>query len=199
VLIDDDLIRFCARQTRDVIDEYNAAWGVPTLEEEFPRSADELHLIMMGRYELPIYHRTFDKLSWRDTKFRSIYIPYDDRVEIYYAAEMPTHYLRYYKTKELLQIHLWQQSLVTEDIVDLVQNMILRESPTSTDLNLGHPATSDTLGEIAAMEYLFPLAHRLNYAPEKNGIAKLAEKYNVPAFVVQRSLNTIEPLKSFFC
>ncbi len=147
---------------------------------------------------MPIYHRVFKNISWKDAKFRSFYIPYDDRIEIYYAADLPRRHLRYYKTKELLQIHLWQESLVTTDIVDLVQNMILRESPTSTDLNLGHPATSDTLGEIAAMEYLFPFERRLTYTPEQNGVLKLAAQYEIPPFVVQRSLNIIEPLKTFY-
>ena len=76
--------------------------------------------------------------------------------------------------------------------------MILRESPASIDLDLGRPATSDTLGELAAMEYLFPLEHRLAYTSESNGVKKLAEKYDMPPFVVQRSLNHTRPLKSFF-
>jgi hypothetical protein len=76
--------------------------------------------------------------------------------------------------------------------------MILRESPTSIDLNLGHPATSDTLGEIAAMEFLFPLQKRLAHMTETNGVARLAEEYNIPPFVVQRSLNITESLKSCF-
>jgi hypothetical protein len=88
--------------------------------------------------------------------------------------------------------------LVTADIVDLVQNMILRDTPTSIDLNLGHPATSDTLGEIAAMEYLFPIDHRRSYTSETNGVAKLAGKYQIPPFVVQRALNVTEPLVPFF-
>lgn len=198
MLIDNDLIRFCAEKTRVIVAEYNAAWGVPEHEDGFPRSAEDLHWITCGKHGYPIYHRVLDKLNWRDSKFRSFYIPFADRIEIYYAAGMPAPHLRYYKTKELLQVMLWQESLVTRDIVDLVQNMILRESPASIDLSLGHPATSDTLGEIAAMEYLYPLKHRLNYRPEQNGVAKLAEKYNIPPFVIQRSLNNTEALKEFF-
>jgi hypothetical protein len=116
---------------------------------------------------------------------------------------MSTEYLRYYKTKELLQIHLWQESLRTRDIVDLVQNMILRESPTSVDLNLGHPATSDTLGEIAAMQFLFPLQRRIDYIQaaargQNNGIIKLAGQYRIPAFVVQRCIYNVGSLRDYF-
>jgi hypothetical protein len=79
--------------------EYDAACGVPIHDTGFPRSADDLHLIMMGRHGLPIYHREFDHLSWKDTKFRSFYIPYGDRLEIYYANGMPLRHRRYYKQK----------------------------------------------------------------------------------------------------
>ena len=92
-----------------------------------------------------------------------IYIPYDDRCDICYAAGLTPDYLRYYKAKEVLQIQLWQESLATADVVDLVQNMILRASPSSLELNLGHAATSETLGDIAAEEFLFPLEERMKY------------------------------------
>jgi hypothetical protein len=68
VHIDSDLIRFCAEKTRDIVNEYNAAWDIPKYEDGFPRSADDLHLIMMGRHGLPIYHKVFDKIHWRDTR-----------------------------------------------------------------------------------------------------------------------------------
>ena len=197
MLIDTDLIRFCADKTREIIANYETSFEPPQNGEDFPRSADELHLVMMACQPLPIYHREL-RISWTEAKFRSFYIPCHDRIDIYYAKDLPLRHLRFYKTKELLQIYLWQESLVTRDIVDLVQNMILRDSPTSVELNLGHPATSDTLGEIAAMEFLFPLKSRLHYKPEENGISALAAKYNIPPFIVQRSLNVVDGLKSFF-
>jgi hypothetical protein len=48
------------------------------------------------------------------------------------------------------------------------------------------------------MEYLFPLQRRLEYKPEQNGVAKLAELYEIPPLVVQRSLNIVEPLRAFY-
>lgn len=197
MLIDSEFIRFCAVKTREVVTEYEAAY--PEDAKNFWRSTEGLDQIMMGRCAVPIYQRQLKRL-WTDRalKVRSLYVPYSDRVEIYYAAGLPTDYLRYFKTKELLQIHLWQESLVTRDIIDLVQNMILRESPTGVDLNLTHPATSETLGEIAAMEFLFPLSHRLPFVSEKDGVAKLAEAYQIPPFVVQRCLSYTEVLKPFF-
>jgi hypothetical protein len=194
MLIDSDLVRFCADKTREIVAEYEAAYPP---EGTFWRSADELHAVMSAKHGLPIYHRKLTT-HWRDAKYRSFYVPYADRYEIYYADGLPAQYLRYYKSKELLQIHLWQESLVTRDIVDLVQNMILRESPASVDLNLGHPATSDTLGEIAAMEFLFPLQRRLSCGKDQDGAAKLAVEYDIPPFVVQRCLNFAEPLKPYF-
>jgi hypothetical protein len=199
MLIGNEYIRFCAEKTRQVVEVYEAAYG-SCVDGEFWRSADELHGVMMARHEKPIYHNKLG-LNWRTSKFRSFYIPYPDRYEIWYADQLPPDYLRFYKTKELLQIELWRQSLVTSDIPDLVRNMILRESPASVDLDLGRPATSDTLGEIAAAEFLFPLQHRMECIAShrgEDGVARLAEKYQIPAFLVQRSLNHVESLKAFF-
>jgi hypothetical protein len=118
----------------------------------------------MGRHGFPIYHKVLDNIPWTKAKFRSFYIPFGKKGEklaqdstkvikecrIFYATGMSPEQLRFYKTKELLQIHLWQEAHATRDIVDLVRNMILRESPTALDLDLGHSTTSDTLGEVAA-------------------------------------------------
>jgi hypothetical protein len=101
-----------------------------------------------------------------------------------------------------LQLHLWQENLATRDIVNLVHNMILRESPTALDLDLGHSTTHDTLGEIAAMEYLFPIEHRIAYleaVKQGKDPGDLAAKYNIPAFVVGRAFYTLNNLKPFFC
>lgn len=49
--------------------------------------------------------------------------------------------------------------------------------------------TSDTLGEIAGMEFLFPIEHRVKYlegAQDENGVAKLATDYKIPEFIVNR-------------
>lgn len=204
MLIDSELIRFCAEKTREVAIEHDEACGAA---EAIPRSAEDLHLILMGRHGFPIYHRQFIKIESGKAKFRSFYIPKGEKGQIkecaiYYAKGMSETQLRFYKTKELLQIHLWQEFLATRDVVDLVHNMILRESPAAVDLNLGHSTASDTLGEIAAMEFLFPLEHRLPFlksGPGQNGLEKLAEKYKIPAFIVQRALVTAPSIKEFFC
>ena len=80
---------------------------------------------------------------------------------------------------------------------------MIRESPDSLDLNLGHATTSETLGDIAAMEYLFPWSHRLEYVnvafgSNGNGVEQLAEKYDIPPFVVQRSFNVMMALEEYF-
>lgn len=132
-------------------------------------------------------------------KFRSFYLPFADRCDIYYAKGLTPEEIRYYKSKELLQIHLWQESLRTHDVVDLVQNMILRASPESRELDLGHAATADTLGDLAAMEFLFPLARRLADSQARPGkIAELAGKYGIPSFVIQRGFNVMVALSGFF-
>ena len=200
MLIEQELLRFCAEKTREIAAEYDKACVIPGKDDGFPRSADDLHLIMHGRHGLPIFHKEI-RIPWRQSKVRSFYIPYPDRIEIWYASGMPSPYLRYYKTKELLQIHLWREDHATTDVVELVHNMRLREAPSSIDLDLGHKATSDTLGEIAAMEFLFPFARRLaciESALGTDGVEALAKQYGVPPFVVQTCLNNIEGLRGFF-
>ena len=52
------------------------------------------------------------------------------------------------------------------------------------------------------MEFLFPLEHRLPFLKSgagQNGLEKLAEKYKIPAFIVQRALVTAPSIKEFFC
>lgn len=160
----------------------------------------------MGRHGFPIYHREL-RIPWEKAKFRSFYVPKGEgphikECAIYYAKGMSPRHIRYYKTKELLQIHLWQEALATHDVVDLVRNMILRESPAAADLDLGHSTASDTLGEIAAMEFLFPIRDRiafLNGGGNADSLDQLVGKYNVPPFLIGRALRVTESLIPFFC
>ena len=89
-----------------------------------------------------LHHRQFIKIELGKAKFRSFYIPKGEKGQIkecaiYYAKGMSETQLRFYKTKELLQIHLWQEFLAMCDVVDLIHNMILRELPAAVDLKLG--------------------------------------------------------------
>jgi hypothetical protein len=200
MLIDDSLLHFCAKKTAEITDLYKKGCGSAEDAAAFPRSADDLSLVVQGHSGLEIFH---GKLSIHHTKakYRSFYIPEDKSCKIWYADGLPTDYLRYYKSKELLQIQLWQESLATVDIVDLVQNMILKASPGSLELNLGHAATSDTLGEIAAMEFLFPFEERIKHVHtvnQTNGFKGLGVLYGVPPFAIQRCFNTMNTLKEFF-
>lgn len=204
MLIDINLIRWCADKTQEVAVEHDQACGAKP-GEGLPRSAEDLHLILQGRHGFPIYHRVLE-IEWTKAKFRSFYIPKGEKgvikeCAIYYAKGMTKPQLRFYKTKELIQIHLWQEALATRDVVELVHNMILRDSPGALELNLGHPTTSDTLGEIAAMEFLFPLERRLPHAkkPAQDGVTALAKEYDIPDFIVQRALGLTENLKPYFC
>jgi hypothetical protein len=200
MLIGNEHIEFCALKTREIVVEYNHVYG-SEVDGRFWRSADELHGVISAKHKLPIFHGKLPD-HWSKAKYRSFYIPFPDKYRIWYADQLPPLYLRYYKTKELLQIELWKESLVTTDIPDLVRKMILRDSPMSIDLDLEHPpATSDTLGEIAAAEFLFPLERRVAYLKSTTGqadVAGLAEEYQIPPFLVQRSLNHVQNLAPFF-
>jgi hypothetical protein len=197
VLINDKLLQFCADKTREITAEYQSCLAAD--DDGFPRSDGDLHWIMSNRYGLPIYHKEMAVL-WTQTTVRSIYIPYADKFDIWYAQGMPPEYVRYYKTKELMQIHLREEAAITEDIVELVRTMILRESPASLTTNLGPQATADTLGELAAEEFLFPLARRLTCGnpAQGDGVNALAAEYGIPPFVVDRALRNTDMLQKYF-
>lgn len=200
MLIDNSFLHFCAEKTREIEEQYDSTCIMPGEGEGFPRSPDALDTILQGIHGKPIFHRQL-RIPASVAKYRSFYVPYANRIEIYYAAGLSQEQIRYYKTKELLQVHLWQESLVTKDVVELVQNMILRASPASIDLNLGHSATSDTLGEIAAMQFLFPIQRRhahVKVVREGNGMTQLARDYGIPPYIVQACFNNMELLSKFF-
>lgn len=201
MIIANDLLEFCAVKTSEIEKIYDDTCIFPGEEKTggHPRSSDDLHVIMMGLHG-QIFHRQL-RIGIRDARYRSFYIPKPDEIAAYYVSGMTRQQIRYYKTKELMQVHLWRESLATVDIVDLVQNMILRESPAGAELNLTKEATSETLGEIAAMQFLFPLSHRiphLDNGHSRDDLTALALQYDVPPFVIQRSLNYARPLMSFF-
>lgn len=201
MLIEKELLRFCAKKTQEIAEWYDRECVLPSENgDPFPRSPHDLHHMMMGLHGREIHHRKlpFDQKA---VPYRSFIIPYEDRFEIYYASGMTEPQIRFYQTKELFQIHLYQAGFETNDIVDLVDNMILRESPASHDLSLGHSATADTLGELAAMQFLFPLSERravLAMGKVRPKSTILAEKYGVPPFVIQRSFNVVPGLGDTF-
>jgi hypothetical protein len=113
---------------------------------------------------------------------------------------MTDRHIRYYKTKELIQIHLRSEPLRTGDVVELVHNLIQSESPGGLDLDLGHSTASDTMGEVAAMQFLFPLYRRIAYLeapPPQNGIEELSRRYGIPPFAIQRCFNVVRSMRKF--
>jgi hypothetical protein len=199
MLIDDDLLRFCADKTKEIEARYDESCILPSEVDGYPRSVEDLDLIMQGLHK-PIFHRQL-RIRVEDAKFRSFYVPYADKYELYYVAGLTQEQIRYYKAKELLQIHLHEENLITRDIVSLVENMILRESPSSLDLDLGHPTTADTLGEIAAMQFLFPISRRIQEQAREGGprsVTDVAREYGIPAFIVQRCYQHTQVLQLFF-
>ncbi len=85
MLIDHELLRFCADKTREIEEHYEADCIRPGDVDGFPRSIDDLDLIMQGHHGA-IYHRQL-RIEYTTAKFRSFFIPYADRIEIYYAVE----------------------------------------------------------------------------------------------------------------
>lgn len=136
MLIDHSVLHFCARVTRRIAADYDRYCVFP--EEQatggFPRSADAMGEMIEGAMDKKIVYRRL-KIHASETRIRGFCIPYDNHYEIYFVAGLDLNYMRYLKVKELLQIHLYEESTRTIDIVELVHNQILRASPESRDLN----------------------------------------------------------------
>jgi hypothetical protein len=201
MIIEPSLLIFCAQKTGEIATDYDKYCILPSEKDGFPRSTSDLYWLVAGLYKKPIYNRVLN-IAQTDAKYRSLMIESVDKCEIYYASGIDPAGMRYYTSKELFQLHLQKEELRTRDVVDLVKKMILRDSPESLGLDLGHAATSDSLGDIAAMEFLFPHAHRVAYInggnAGRNGVVELANKYGIPPFVVQRCLNLTDSLTKYF-
>lgn len=189
MLIDTSLLHFCATKTK-VITEHYAKDCVFGGQDEFPRSSDDLHLIVEQLCGLPIKIKKLNKEA-RYSDVRGFYVRKPRSREIFMLAGMSDRDNRYIKTKELFQIYLDQEALRTKDIVDLVKNMVLRASPQSADLHLGHATNSETIAEYAAAEFLFPFAERLRHSNinGNDGFAALADKYNIRQYLIERFLS----------
>jgi hypothetical protein len=199
VLISNELLEFCASKVGEIVADYRNAF--PEDANKLPRDPDLLHQVIHGRCEKFIFHKELDEIASSNSTVRSTYVPYKDRVEIYYVRGLDEPHLRFYKTKELFQIHLSRDDMRTKDPVELVANMIVRSTLASVDLDLGHATISETLGDLAAQEFLFPLHKRVAYLatnPDENGVVELAKTHGIPPFIVQQCFNNIEILSRFF-
>jgi Zn-dependent peptidase ImmA (M78 family) len=188
LLIDNALLHFCATKTKEIIKFYQEACAWP---HELRRSVDDLGLIVSGKHGREIYYRKLP-ISAKANLVRGFYIPKGDQYLIFFVSDLSDEMLRYVKCKELFQIILDTEALRTVDIIELVRNMILRSSPESADLNLGHTTNSETIAEIAAWEFLFPYKDRVALKGTVNGkddYAKLASDYGMPQYMIERCLS----------
>jgi len=187
MIIDTDLLRFCALKVREVEEWYRKSyeWAM-----EFPRSADELFLLVHERYEKPVYRKRLN----RNQKGRRIKAIYRHRVDGFYVYLLDGHdvpHQRYYLAKEVFQIILDQEAMRTRDIEDLITNMMRRARPDSIDANLGSATVSERLAEIAAQEFLFPYSERARHKAQadlKDGYSQLAKDYGIPQYLIEGCL-----------
>ena len=189
MLIDAALLHFCAARTREVIEHYKSACVIPGANQ-FPRSADDLGWIIAERLGHPISVKRL-RIPPERTVVRGFYLRYAKRFLIFLGAGLPDDQLAYTKAKEFFQVYLDQEALRTTDILELIHNLVLRASGASTDLIPGHATNSETIAEVAAMEFLFPYYRRVLHAvsiSNSDGFADLAKRYNVPQYLIERYL-----------
>jgi hypothetical protein len=67
-----------------------------------------------------------------------------------------------------------------------------------TVVHADEAASWDNLHERFEVKRINHLERRLSHTADQNGVAKLADTYEIPPFVIQQSLNIVEPLKGFY-
>jgi hypothetical protein len=199
MLIDTHFLQYCAEKAREVGEHYSLYC---LNGKAFPRSVGDLADIVGQYCEKKLLFREVP-ISSKNNIVRGFYIRRGDEFHIYTLEGIPEPYLRFIQCKETFHALLENELFVTGDLVELIQNMMLRASPESADLNLGHQTTAETLAEIAAAEFLFPYSGRkADKTRLSNGfdIANLADHYGVPTFVISRYLTDgmIKVLEPFF-
>jgi hypothetical protein len=197
-----DLLQFCADATKKICGAYERSCIYPedAATGGFPRSVDDLQWLISGETGWEIFHREL-QVSRETTAYRSFYVPFKDHnCCIYYSPGLDVRSARYFRTKELMQILLMRDDLTTVDIVGLVHDSIVKDSPEGRMAELDVVIEADTLGDIAAMEFLFPHKERLKYVngERKETISEIAKRYGIPDFVVQRCFNNMGISDKYF-
>jgi hypothetical protein len=200
--IDTQLLLYCFEKTKAIVDGYTESC-IFTDENPFPRSVVDLGFLILGNIDKQIYYRLLNTVHASRSKIRASTISNDQGHYIYFVSGLEPDEMRYLQAKELFQIYFQSDPFHTRDIVDLVKNMILRSMPESAELDLGHATTAETLAELAAMEFLFPLERRISHLDASGGadrIDALASMYGIPPAMIARCLNPelIETLKLVF-
>jgi hypothetical protein len=110
-----------------------------------------------------------------------------DHYAIFIARGMPDDVLRWYRCKELFHVVLIHGDFQMKDIIEHLNNMMVRSAPESADLDLGHATVCETLAEIAAGEFLIPFSDRVTARKADGNIdfPSLAETYAVPQWEIE--------------
>jgi len=199
--VESRFLQFCAERTADIVREYQASYGSD--DELFWRSADELELLIKALQGKQIYCKS-NRIPKLKAKYRAYTVfETDGTYTIIFVAGLDDKEIKYFKTKELFQIVLQQDAFRTRDLVDHITKMVEREGPGNRDLLLGHTATAETLAELAAEEFLFPLSHRQKFLADggdPTNVGPLSDQYGIPDYIIQTCLSKelIETLGEFF-
>jgi hypothetical protein len=187
MLVSHEQLRFCAERTKAIVAKYLAECSEP---ENKIRSAEDLYWTVKSHCEKEILVKKL--LIHADTNLvRALYINKGTHYEIYVISGLNDPAIRYYKAKELFQVVLHHEADRTPDLLLHLSNMILRSAPEGADLALGRATVSETLAEIAATEFLFPFADRVNIRKADGNInpAKAAADYGVPQWLVEYAIS----------
>lgn len=186
ILIDEEVVH-CLRKAKEIIEQYE-------LYAQHPRdlrSIDDLEWVCgeyLGRraqiHEL--------RIEAGERSVRGFFVAYaDGRYEIYRLADLTERERRFVTCKELFHVILDEEPCRNMDLLSH-----LEEAYSSFTFDESHPniaVKAEMLAEIAAMEFLFPYARRVEEI-ERNGrddnfFSMVAAKYGIPQIYVEQYLS----------
>ena len=176
-------IRYCLDKAAEMFEQY-ATYILA--HQTIPRSVDDLHWIIATYLKCKIEIFKLEAPS-PNKSVLGTYIKYPDNFVIICQPDQNHCWNRFVLCKELFHVVLDQPCYRIADIERHLEDVaavfpVLESEP-------GPTTVSELLAEIAAMEFLFPYAHRLNHQQQPCDYLAIARQYRIPQVMVEKYLS----------
>jgi Zn-dependent peptidase ImmA (M78 family) len=175
-------IIYCIGKAQEITDYYklNMLNGGATR-----RSVDYLLNICSEYLQKTVTTQLIPNQDANQKSIRGFCVSYGDSYKICLLAEMNLCWRRFVLCKELFHVVLDEDRYRTTEIYSHVEEVVATLfEPTSA----GPGAVSEALAEIAAMEFLFPYADRIQIPGPILDYHAIAERYKVPQVLIETYL-----------
>jgi hypothetical protein len=186
VRISTDELQFCLEKAKEISEQYKL---ISIASDDPQRSADYLRDCCQQYLKIKIEVQRIDIDRNSSAVLGAFFKNGDGTYTICYASGLNYCWMRYTVCKELFHVILDREEYRNMDLEAHITEVTVafpdRESEPSASVR------SEVLAEIAAMEFMFPYAERVQElnGPHKDNCLAIAEKYKVPQVYVERYLS----------